>query len=356
MDNAGVGSRTVLLIAGAGRSGTSTLAGLMSRVGLYVPQPEVVADETNPRGFGEPQWVVDFHDRMLERARVQVADSRPEAWSRTGKICANEAVVEEASTWLASQFEDAAPSTELVIKDPRLGWFLPLWRQAAERSQAKPVFAAMLRPIAEVVGSKQRYYANTLGSAHLASSWLNMLLHTELDTRDAPRAFVRYADVLQDHRQVVSTLGSQLGLSAIREADEATWAALDGFVDPSLRRVGLSWSDLQLPQRLEELARTAWRAFDELVTVDSAAIRSTLDQVRAEYAVLYAESEAISKSSVVAVRTELRLAHSRELEKRPLPAAPRVPRPSLTDRVPHRVRAAIPAPVRRALRRVVKRR
>ena len=58
---------------------------------------------------------------------------------------------------------------------------------AAIRTGATPVFATMLRPPAEVVGSKQKYYANKLGSAHLAASWLNMLLHTERATRDGGR-------------------------------------------------------------------------------------------------------------------------------------------------------------------------
>ena len=76
----------MLFVAGAGRSGTSTLAGLMQILGLHVPKPEVAADETNPKGFGEPRWVVDHHDRLLKEAVVQVSDARPEAWFETGRI------------------------------------------------------------------------------------------------------------------------------------------------------------------------------------------------------------------------------------------------------------------------------
>ena len=71
--------RKVLFVAGAGRSGTSTFAGLMQLMGLQVPQPEVVADESNPKGFGEPAWVVEHHDRLLKEAGVQVSDARPDA-------------------------------------------------------------------------------------------------------------------------------------------------------------------------------------------------------------------------------------------------------------------------------------
>jgi len=343
-------ARKVLFIAGAGRSGTSTLAGLMSRLGLHVPQPEVVADETNPKGFGEPQWAVDFHNRVLDEIMVQVSDSRPGAWDLTGARCGDEAALAEVATWLVPHFEDG---DELVVKDPRLSWFLPLWRQAADRAEATPVFATMLRPPAEVVGSKQKYYANRLGSAHLTASWLNMLLHTELDTRDAPRAFVRYADLLDDYRNVVRSVGDQLGLATVLKASDTDWTRLEGFIDPSLRRVGLDWADLALPPSLEELTRTAWEQLNSLATEDNPEVRTTLDEVRAAYSDLYAESEAISKSSVVAAQVELRKAHRRTLAARPPAPAGRA---VVADRIPHRLRAAIPAPVRRGLRKVIKRR
>jgi hypothetical protein len=342
--------RKVLFIAGAGRSGTSTLAGLMSRLGLHVPQPEVAADETNPKGFGEPQWAVDFHNRVLDEVLVQVSDSRPDAWVLTAERGADETTLAQAATWLAPHLDEAA---ELVVKDPRLSWFLPLWREAAARCEATPVFATMLRPPAEVVGSKQKYYANRLGSAHLTASWLNMLLHTELDTRDAPRSFVRYADLLGDYRAVVETVGKQLDLAAVRTATDEDWSLLDGFIDPSLRRVGLGWADLALPPRLEELTRTAWEQLNSLVSEDSPEIRKTLDEIRSSYADLYAESEAISKSSVVAAQVELRKAHRRALAQRPPGPAGR---PALADRIPHGLRARIPAPVRRGIRKVIKRR
>ncbi|MGZ4640147.1 MAG: sulfotransferase family protein, partial [Actinomycetes bacterium] len=53
--------RRLVLVAGVGRSGTSVFAGILRQAGFHVPQPEVDADSTNPKGFGEPRWVVDFH-------------------------------------------------------------------------------------------------------------------------------------------------------------------------------------------------------------------------------------------------------------------------------------------------------
>ena len=251
--------RKVLFVAGAGRSGTSTLSGLMQLMGLHVPQPEVVADETNPKGFGEPAWVVEHHDRLLKDAGVQVSDARPEAWFETGRIATREPERIKTAEWLDGHF---AEGHELVVKDPRLSWFIGLWRVAAIRDGATPVFATMLRPPSEVVGSKQKYYANRLGSAHLAASWLNMLLHTERATResvaDGGRVFVRYGDLLDDWVKVLMELGERLQLQNVLHAKSEQIRDGHRFVDPGLRRVTQSLADLQLPPKLHELTGQTW--------------------------------------------------------------------------------------------------
>ena len=55
----------LVIVVGSGRSGTSTVAGTLKYLGLRVPPPEIAPNETNPRGFFEPRWVVDFHKREL---------------------------------------------------------------------------------------------------------------------------------------------------------------------------------------------------------------------------------------------------------------------------------------------------
>ena len=365
--------RKLLLVAGAGRSGTSTLAGIMSLLGLHVPQPEVVADDSNPKGFGEPRWVVDHHDRLLAEVAVTVSDSRPSAWFETGRIATREPERIRTAEWLEPHF---AEGRELVVKDPRLSWFLPLWRVAAVRTAATPVFATMLRPPAEVVGSKQRYYRNRLGSAHLAASWVNMLLHTERATRtvgpglpgaggDAAgaddaggRVFVRYADLLSDWTRTTMRVGEELQLQQVLHAGYEAIRDVHRFVDPSLRRVNVTLDDLELPTRLHELVGETWAQLDRLAEPggDTPAARRTMDQLREEYVALYDEAEAISRSSVVAATTRARR-EGREAgraEGGPGPGA-QGDGGGLADRIPHGVRSKIPPGVRRGIRRVARR-
>ncbi|GGD13922.1 sulfotransferase family protein [Nocardioides daphniae] len=353
-------SRKALFVAGAGRSGTSTLAGIVSILGMHVPQPEVVADESNPKGFGEPQWCVEQHDRWLAEVNVQVSDARPSAWLETGQVEAREPARIKVADWLESHFQ-VAP--ELVVKDPRLSWFLGLWRVGALRVGAEPVFATMLRPPAEVVGSKQKYYANKLGSAHLAAGWVNMLLHTERATRGdatgsgaAPgqgRTFVRYADLLTDWVRTTTDMAEHLQLQAVLHADSENIREVHRFVDPNLRRVTVTLADLGLPKRLHELTQETWDQLNLLTdpAEDTPAVHAVMDQLREAYTDLYEESEAISRSTAVAARFDeaRKIRAKAAVAPAPAPAASS----ALADLVPHDVRAKIPAGVRRGVRKAL---
>ncbi len=83
------------------------MSGALQTLGMHVPQPEVVADETNPKGFGEPQWVVDLHTELLQRCNVAVSDARPAAWFEAGKLANIERLRTRLHTWLEEQFAEA---------------------------------------------------------------------------------------------------------------------------------------------------------------------------------------------------------------------------------------------------------
>ncbi|MBS44358.1 MAG: sulfotransferase family protein [Nocardioides sp.] len=340
--------RRVVFVVGSGRSGTSTVAGALQALGMHVPQPEVVADETNPKGFGEPQWVVDLHTELLGRCNVQVSDSRPTAWYDAGKLAHLERLRTRLSTWLEEQFVEAGDAPELVVKDPRLAWFVGLWRSAALRCDAVPSYVTMLRPPAEVVGSKQRYYTAKAGEVQRTAAWINMMLHTERATRGSARAFVRYADLLDDWTVPVFGFGQRFDLAAVTTAQANDIRKVHSFIDPSLRRVQLTWDDLEVPKRLVELADATWEQLDLLATPDGdvPAVHDELDKIRAAYAETYEEAEAIAQSTAVASYRE-------GVASAPAAAGPAAPGTSGAERVPHAVRAMVPAGARRGLRKAL---
>ena len=348
-------NRRVVFVVGSGRSGTSTMSGTLQTLGLHVPQPEVAADATNPKGFGEPQWVVDLHQELLARSGVQVSDARPRAWLEAGKLSADHATRERVTEWLESQFD--AGGDELVIKDPRAAWFMGVWRACADRCEATSSYVTMLRPVTEVVGSKKANYDQRQGDVTRTAAWINMMLHTERATRGQARRFVRYSDLLADWTQPVFALGEAFDLQAVKTAMANDIARVHTFIDPSLRRVTLTWDDVQVPAALRDLAEETWQTLDALADEggDTADAHERSDQLRVAYDEMYADAEAFAHSTTLAARRDAAESARRELSSDRAGDGARKGPGRGVERVPHAVRALVPEGARRGLRQALNR-
>ena len=78
------------------------------------------------------------------------------------------------------------------------------------------------------------------------------------------------------------------------------------FIDPNLRRVQLTWDDVEVRARLRDIAEESWAALDKLADDggDRPDVHATLDEMRAAYASFYEEAEAIASSTALASRRE----------------------------------------------------
>jgi hypothetical protein len=330
--------RRLVLVVGVGRSGTSLMSGMLGQLGYHIPQPEVRADETNPRGFGEPRWVVKFHTQMLKRLLVTVNDARPEALEITGAVAHEARTQQRLHGWLETQF---AAADALVVKDPRTVWFLPLWLSAAQELGAETSFVTMLRHPAEIVTSARKYYGTFQTPASRTGSWLNLILETERATRDAPRAFVRYESLLADWEPEIQRVGALIGSPELASIKREEHPSVDGFVDPALHRNRVGWEVLDVPPRLLDLADDVWTRIQALAVPggDGPGARPALDAAREAYAGLYTEAESITQSSVRAARRKAIVAAEQAA----------APAPPLRVRIARR----IPKPYRRRLRRAL---
>lgn len=292
----------LILVAGSGRSGTSLLAGILKAFGGYVPQPEVKADASNPAGFGEPQWVVDFHTKLLKSAGVQTSDARPAAWSMAADAARDPDLQRQLETWVRREFKN---SDHVVVKDPRLLWFIPLWIRAGE-VVAAPCFLTTLRHPLEVIMSKQMSYGEKLHPNNRVAGWLNTMLYTERATRGSRRAIVRYDDLLTDFISSLTEASERLDLALVERSNPSHARAAARLVDPSLRRARATWSSLDVDDRLVELAEETYGVFDKATSsdIDNKPIKDELDELRQQYVDLYAFSESVAESSILAARKD----------------------------------------------------
>ncbi|MBS2936664.1 sulfotransferase family protein [Nocardioides sp. J2M5] len=296
-------STPLVLVSGSGRSGTSSLAGTLKRLGLHVPQPEVEASETNPRGFYEPRWVIDFHKRHLRELALFNIDSRPAAVGLVADYLASGEPTAELREWLAGQL--AAPErgdAQIVVKDPHAFWFASAWESASADAGADLRWLTALRHPAEVVGSRDIAYLSsqsdelrlTKETSNVAG-WVHAALLTEQAGRGGRRSFVRYVDLLADWRAALAPVQQQLEIELNTDLTSTEHHAVDDFIEPSMRKSQLTWDDVRTPDWLRDMAEEVWRLLGVLTTAPhDAETLAALDRIHADYDARYADAVALT--------------------------------------------------------------
>ena len=277
-------------MTGSGRSGTSSLAGSLKRLGLHIPQPEVPAKPSNQRGFYEPQWVLDFHKGHLKELAIHNIDSRPQAVAMMAALLDDGSIRREIGDWLRAQLDHP----QLAIKDPHAFWFADAWRAAAEDVGADLRFLTALRHPAEVVGSRDLAYLQQQPEAlrrvketSNVAGWVHAALLTERAGRGLSRAFICYTDLISDWRSALTRVGAQLDLRYDGDLTQGHHP-IDDFLDSDLRSSRLTWDDLNVPASLRVMAQTVWDLLVHMVDQpgDQAAMEQ-LDDIRSGYNEMY---------------------------------------------------------------------
>ncbi len=308
----------LLLVTGSGRSGTSTVAGALKRLGLRIPQPEIPADENNPRGYYEPRWVIDFHKRLLNPIPVRTIDSRPDA----GELAAAAVTSQDRAdlrAWLSDQVTQGP--ADFVVKDPRSFWVHGLWAETAAEVGVELSSLTMLRHPAQVVRSRDSAYLTDKNERFRrerettnVAAWVNAALETERVTRGHRRTFVPYPDLVGDWRAALTRAGDQLSLDL---GDVSAPHPVDDFVDSSLNRSAPQWEGLAVPPELVEMAERTWQALQRLVVVpsDPEAI-GNLGLLRAEYDAMYETASAVAQDVTTARVSSVRRSLQERLDKK----------------------------------------
>ena len=304
----------LLIVTGSGRSGTSSVAGTLKRFGFHIPQPEVAPDDNNPRGYYEPLWVADFHKYWLNALPVRTIDTRPTA----GELAMADVTPEregELRSWLADQlapYNDGTVDDDavVVIKETRAYWVYPLWQRVAAATGAEVASLTMLRHPTQVVRSRDSAYLADKSDevrkrrevANVAA-WMNSVFVTERATRDNPRAFVPYYDLIGDWRAAMTRACAQVGVDP---GDFTAPHEVDDFLTTSLNRSSDSWDGLEVPADLREQAEATWAAAMVLVEspYDEAAM-AELDRLSEVYAAYFAVAASIAndETAMHVVRT-----------------------------------------------------
>jgi hypothetical protein len=269
--------RQAVVVLGMHRSGTSAVTEALSSLGGRLPERLLPPQSDNPRGFFEPHGIVEIHDRMLASAGTSWSDwdAFPVNWYRAQEA---DGYVRELADAVKADYGNARI---LLLKDPRICRFLPLWTRVFNESRIQPLFVLPFRNPLEVATSLRR--RNGFSLAHTYLLWLRHVLDAEFDSRDFPRTFLHYEDFLSQPRGELDRLETQIPVTWPRKSPRA-YHEIEEAVEASFRHHVASADDLVNRSDIFAWLRDAYQQYESLREnpLDQQALRH-LDRVRSEF-------------------------------------------------------------------------
>ena len=301
-------ARTAILVLGMHRSGTSALTRLIGYLGAELPGDAIDAHADNERGYWESAAIVKADDQLLRVARSSWFDPRPLDLSRldASALRSRKDRIWEAVT---AAFGDARL---IAIKDPRQCRFVPTVVETLAEHGVTARVVLMLRSPQALARSLASRDATTPAFGHLL--WLRHMIDAERASRGLVRAVIGFDAMLADWRDAVRRL---LPLTGGAMPEGASAAAIDGFLDPTLRHHGDD-GGAALEQPLAGIVDAVRAGLEALLDRDDAETRAALDAA-------YARLEALPWLADDIIHDELR--HRRFGASDPVVAAAPQPAP-----------------------------
>jgi hypothetical protein len=267
-------NKILVVVLGMHRSGTSSAAGALVRLGAAAPQHLMAPNADNERGFWESPVVVDLNDAILAAGGSDWKDWRRFNFAKIHKVEAD-ALRARAKEALAEEFGDVGFA---VVKDPRMCRLMPFWRPVF--ADAKWSVRALLPIRSPLEVGQSPYCRDGLSPGYACLLWLRHVLDAELETRGMARAVLDWPQFLGDRRKALTRVSEQWGLIWPHWYEDA-FSEVDEFVSADLRRQRTSEAELEAHPAVNDLVRRTYTAMIDLVrdSGDSCVLKK-LDDLR----------------------------------------------------------------------------
>jgi hypothetical protein len=266
-----------ILVLGMHRSGTSSIAGSLIRLGGAAPLHLLPAQADNERGFWESSVITDLNDEILAAGGSDWQDWRNFDLNRIETAVAGTMRARARSALLTEFGEARLP----VIKDPRMCRLMPFWSSVFREVKWSVRALLPLRSPLEVALSLNRRDGLALSCASLI--WLRHVLEAEVESREMPRAFLNWHAFLADPRRSLGQVGGSLELTWPRWCDRA-FTEIDEYVSGDLRHHRASVAQLRAHPAMNDLVCETYGAMLELVRdANNRRAQRRLDNLRARF-------------------------------------------------------------------------
>lgn len=226
-----------LVVLGMHRSGTSAIAGALSKMGIALGTKLLPGNEYNEKGHFENIHIINANNDILDSLYSSWDDLLlldEEWWQRPNLIPHRNAI----KRILHQEFS----ANELFcIKEPRISIILPFWISILQELNIEPLFIIPLRHPLEVAESLKARDGFSVEKGLLL--WMNNVLSIEFFSRPYKRCFVSFDDFLRNPADELHYVFDKLGLVLPENPSQLDTIA-DGLLDPKLKHHNIS--DLSL--------------------------------------------------------------------------------------------------------------
>lgn len=218
--------RSLVLVLGAARSGTSAVTRVLALCGCALPASLLPAASMNPTGFWEPVDATGLNVEFLIKNDTTVGDPSMRLEGEAAlEAQGSQDFIERVSRFL----KEGATSSLLVVKCAGTAELLRYWLAAAEQAGLDTKIVIAFRHPVEVVASASAASHQSLEG--LSANWLKVNLIAERNSRTLPRVFVDYHNLLGNWRSEVVRMSDALAIDLV--PDER---AIEEFITLDLYR------------------------------------------------------------------------------------------------------------------------
>ena len=263
----------VLLVLGMHRSGTSSVAGVLCKLGGTAPETLYGAFESNPKGHWESEAIFRLNDRILESFGSNWADWRAVpgsfAESKQAKAFRSEAI----QTFKSEYKGGSLP----VLKDPRICRLMPFWTDVLRALKMDIHVVTPLRsPLDAARSLEARGGIPIVVGVHI---WLRHVLDAEFASRGMPRTIFTWASFLEDWQEAVVRIAQDAGISWPIQLENAA-AEIDKFLSKDLRHYTAERED---HPHVHAWAASAYDAMIGLSAGERPELHDRLDRIKAAF-------------------------------------------------------------------------
>ncbi|WOJ89493.1 hypothetical protein RZS28_17130 [Methylocapsa polymorpha] len=247
----------VVVVLGMHRSGTSSVAGALTKLGGAEPAHLMAANSGNARGYFESIPFMHFHDELLASAGSYWHDWRKfnPSWYRSPAL---DSYKRRAKEIFASEFGNAPLP---ILKDPRICRFAPFWLDVLKEMDATPRIVIPIRSPLDVAVSLRRVHNISLTKGLLL--WLRHVLDAEVQTRSIARSIFTWDQFLSDWRRVSDKVSLDTGLFWPRLSDRSA-QEVEQFLSSELVHHKTDHAELIAHSDVHEWTARAYEALLEL--------------------------------------------------------------------------------------------